>query len=167
MAWHTPWMIWLAQAAFIGLVLLIAGCLGVLLCRQPVRRLRLMELTLVACLLAPLLSLCPGVPRLSLGWLRPASEEQAKLGEQEAEGTGQALGQFTEAAALPDGVANGPAAGTELATVKNDLVPPRQTAAGWHEVSSAEKDATPAGLRAASFLPILFLPFVLAVAYGT
>src|SRR5713226_8810302 len=119
MAWHTPWMIWLAQAAFIGLVLLIAGCLGVLLCRQLVRRLRLMELTLVACLLAPLLSLCPGVPRLCLGWFQPASEEQAKLGEQEAEGTSQALGQLSETTALPGGVANVPAAGAELVAMKN------------------------------------------------
>lgn len=73
MAWHIPFWHWLVQAAVGGLLLLSAGCLAARLCRQPVRRLRVIELTLLGCLLVPWLSLVSGLPQWSLGWL-PAPE---------------------------------------------------------------------------------------------
>jgi beta-lactamase regulating signal transducer with metallopeptidase domain len=69
MAWHIPFWYWLAHAALGGLLVLGVGCLAASLCRQPVRRLRLIELTLLGCLLTPWLSLLSGVPQWSLGWL--------------------------------------------------------------------------------------------------
>jgi beta-lactamase regulating signal transducer with metallopeptidase domain len=69
MVWHISLWHWLAHAALVGFLFLSAGCLAVRLCRQPVRRLRLAELTLLGCLLAPWLNLLPGLPRYALGWL--------------------------------------------------------------------------------------------------
>ncbi len=69
MAWHVTLWHWLAHAAVAGSLVLAVGCLAVRRVRQPVRRLRLAELTLLGCLLAPWLSLLPGLPRFSLGWL--------------------------------------------------------------------------------------------------
>src|SRR5438132_14434281 len=69
MAWHIPFGVWLAHAALGGLLVFGAGCLAARLCREPVRRLRLIELTLLGCLLVPWLSLVSGLPQWSLGWL--------------------------------------------------------------------------------------------------
>jgi beta-lactamase regulating signal transducer with metallopeptidase domain len=69
MAWQTGFLDWLAHAALGSFLLLAVGCLAVRLCRQPVRRLRLAELTLLGCLLAPWLNLVPGLPHYALGWL--------------------------------------------------------------------------------------------------
>ena len=63
MAWHVSLWHWLAHAALGAFLVLAVGCPAVRLCRQPVRRLRLAELTLLGCLLAPWLSLAPGLPR--------------------------------------------------------------------------------------------------------
>src|SRR6516162_3463417 len=165
MAWHAPWMIWLAQSAFVGLVLLAAGCLGVLLCRQPVRRLRLMEITLVACLLAPLLSLCPAVPRWSLGWFESPSEGHAQLNGQHTETTGQALDQSTALTALPDPVPSRPAAVAEVVARKSQIVLPQLAGASARDVFSPVNGPTPERLRAASFLPITLVPYLLGAAY--
>jgi protocatechuate 3,4-dioxygenase beta subunit len=73
MTWHLPLLAWLAHAALGGLLVLAAGCLAVRCCRQPAVRLRLIELTLLGCLLAPWLYLLPGVPRWSAGWLAPGA----------------------------------------------------------------------------------------------
>ena len=56
MAWHISLWHWLAHAALSGFLLLAVGCLALRPVRQPVRRLRLAELTLFGCLLAPWLS---------------------------------------------------------------------------------------------------------------
>src|SRR5690348_6997571 len=77
MAWQTGFLHWLAHAALGAFLLLAAGCLAVRLCRQPVLRLRLAELTLLGCLLSPWLHLVPGLPHYSLGWLEAARGEQA------------------------------------------------------------------------------------------
>src|SRR5438309_11574906 len=69
MSWHIPVWYWLAHAAVGTLLVSAAGCLGAALCRQPVRKLRLIEMTLFGCLLAPWLSLLSGLPQWSLGWL--------------------------------------------------------------------------------------------------
>jgi beta-lactamase regulating signal transducer with metallopeptidase domain/protocatechuate 3,4-dioxygenase beta subunit len=72
MAWHIPIWYWLAHSALGGLLLLAGGCAVARLCQQPVRRLRVLELTLLGCLLVPWLHLVPGLPQWSLGWLTPA-----------------------------------------------------------------------------------------------
>src|SRR5262252_6505715 len=78
MAWHTPVWYWLAHAALGSLVILALGGLAVRLCREPARRIRLIELTLLGCVLVPWLSRLPGTPRWSLGWLDgPPAEEAA------------------------------------------------------------------------------------------
>src|SRR5262249_40397486 len=77
MAWQIPFGIWLAHAALGGLLVFSAGFLAARLCRQPIQRLRVIELTLLGCLLVPWLSLVSGVPQWSLGWL-PASEPRAE-----------------------------------------------------------------------------------------
>jgi protocatechuate 3,4-dioxygenase beta subunit len=77
MAWQTYFLSWLAHAALSAFLLLAAGCLAVRLCRQPVRRLRWAELTLLGCLLTPWLGLVPGLPRYELGWLETVKMETA------------------------------------------------------------------------------------------
>src|SRR4051794_37157684 len=77
MAWHTPLWYWLTHAALGSLVLLALGGLAVRLCREPARRIRLIELTLLGVLLVPWLSGLPGTPRWSLGWLSEPHGEKA------------------------------------------------------------------------------------------
>jgi beta-lactamase regulating signal transducer with metallopeptidase domain/protocatechuate 3,4-dioxygenase beta subunit len=74
MTWYIPIWTWLAHAAVGTLLVLAAGCLGAALSRQPVRKLRLLELTLAGCLLAPWLSLVSGLPQWSLGWLESTEQ---------------------------------------------------------------------------------------------
>jgi beta-lactamase regulating signal transducer with metallopeptidase domain/protocatechuate 3,4-dioxygenase beta subunit len=68
---HPAVVAWLAHAAVGGSVFLAAGCLAVALCRQPVRCIRLIELTLAGALLAPFASSLPWLPHWSTGWLAP------------------------------------------------------------------------------------------------
>lgn len=77
MAWQLSFLCWLTHAALSAFLLLGAGCLAVRLCRQPVRRLRLAELTLIGCLLAPWLHLVPGLPHYALGLLEATRVESA------------------------------------------------------------------------------------------
>ena len=91
MAWQISFLYWLAHAALSAFLLLGAGCLAVRLCRQPVRRLRWAELTLVGCLLAPWLNLVPGLPHVGLGWLEAARTETA-LPAPEADETAPPVG---------------------------------------------------------------------------
>src|SRR5262249_17808622 len=79
MTWQTPVWNWLAHAAVGNLLVLAVGCVGAALCRQPVRRLRLIELTFLGCLLAPWLSLVSGLPQWSLGWLDVPAATAAAL----------------------------------------------------------------------------------------
>lgn len=67
MSWHLVLWPWLLHAALGGSLILLVGCLAVRFCRQPVRRLRLIELALLGCLLAPLLGRLPNVPHWSAG----------------------------------------------------------------------------------------------------
>src|SRR5262249_45197665 len=69
MTWYISVSYWLAHAAVGGFLLLSAGCLAVWVCRQPVRRLRLIEVTLIGCLLLPLVYRLPGLPQWSMGLL--------------------------------------------------------------------------------------------------
>ncbi len=53
MSWHLVVCTWLAHAALGGSAVLLAGCLALRACKQPARRLRLIELTLLGCLVVP------------------------------------------------------------------------------------------------------------------
>lgn len=69
MAWQVLVLNWLVHAAVGGSLVLLVGCIAVACCRQPVRRVRLIELTLAVALLAPLIGRLPGMPQWSAGWL--------------------------------------------------------------------------------------------------
>lgn len=69
MAWYLVALNELIHLALGGSLLLGAGCLAVGCCHQPVRRVRLIELTLLGCLLLPLASQLPWLPRWSAGWI--------------------------------------------------------------------------------------------------
>ena len=56
------------HSALLSLAVLALGSGAVLLCRQPARRLRIIELSLAGCLLAPLLGMIPGYPQLGIAW---------------------------------------------------------------------------------------------------
>jgi beta-lactamase regulating signal transducer with metallopeptidase domain/protocatechuate 3,4-dioxygenase beta subunit len=68
-AWHLPVTVWLAQAALGGFLVLAIGCVAVNACRQPVRRVRLIELTLLTSLFVPWVSRLPWLPHWSTGLL--------------------------------------------------------------------------------------------------
>src|SRR3954451_11013856 len=57
----------LADAAAGGLIVLAAGSLAARLCRQPVRRARLIVLSLLGAMAVPALGALPVVPRWSVG----------------------------------------------------------------------------------------------------
>lgn len=59
-------IMWLAYSAAAATLFLATGTVAVLLRRQPVEYLRIIQWTLLACLLAPLVNQLPGVPRWSL-----------------------------------------------------------------------------------------------------
>jgi beta-lactamase regulating signal transducer with metallopeptidase domain/uncharacterized GH25 family protein len=83
MTWHLAVITWLAHAALGGSVFLAAGYLAVYLCRQPVRRIRLIELTVAGALLVPWASQLPWLPHWSAGWLasESANSGPAAVGE--------------------------------------------------------------------------------------
>ena len=56
----------LIETAVVSLVLCTLGSLAVLCCRQPVRRMRIIILTLAGSVLAPFINLLPGLPHWSL-----------------------------------------------------------------------------------------------------
>ena len=58
---------WLVHSALISLMVLIVGSGAALLCRQPTRRARIIELSLAGCLVAPWLGMIPGYPQLAVG----------------------------------------------------------------------------------------------------
>ncbi len=57
---------WLVRSALVSLTILLIGSGAVLVWRQPLRRVRIIELVLAACLIAPWLGLIPGYPQLSV-----------------------------------------------------------------------------------------------------
>jgi beta-lactamase regulating signal transducer with metallopeptidase domain/5-hydroxyisourate hydrolase-like protein (transthyretin family)/protocatechuate 3,4-dioxygenase beta subunit len=61
-------VVWLVYSAVAATLFLVIGALTVCLRREPVERLRLIQWTLAACLLAPLVNQLPGMPRWSLAW---------------------------------------------------------------------------------------------------
>ena len=72
MPWSESLYWWLVYSALVSLVVLAIGSTAVLLCRQPARRLRIIELSLAGCLIAPLLGMIPGYPQLTIVWRHAA-----------------------------------------------------------------------------------------------
>jgi beta-lactamase regulating signal transducer with metallopeptidase domain len=60
---------WLAHAAVGGLIVLVLGSLAAQLCRQPVRRARIVILTLVGAFIVPWLGILPIAPKWSAGFV--------------------------------------------------------------------------------------------------
>src|SRR5262245_6534827 len=93
MTWHTPVWHWLTHAALGSLILLAVGGLAVRLCREPARKIRLIELTLLGCLLSPWVGGLALLPQWRLGWLDTPAPEPAPppaAGETVATGPGTA-----------------------------------------------------------------------------
>lgn len=67
MAWQAVLGRLLVYLALDGIVILSLAFLAVWWCRQPIRRLRIIEIALVGALVAPCSVLLPGFPQLSLG----------------------------------------------------------------------------------------------------
>ena len=57
---------WLIRSALVSLTILLIGSGAVLIWRQPLRRVRIIELVLAGCLIAPWLGLIPGYPQISV-----------------------------------------------------------------------------------------------------
>ena len=57
---------WLMRSALVSLTILLVGSGEILIWRQPLRRVRIIELVLAGCLIAPWLGMIPGYPQLSL-----------------------------------------------------------------------------------------------------
>ena len=70
---------WLVYSALVSLVVLTLGSGAVLLCRQPTRRLRIIELTLVGCLISPWLVMIPGYPQWVVGWWYASPPERHEV----------------------------------------------------------------------------------------
>ena len=64
--WQGDFGSWLIHSAVFGVIILAIGAIAVRLCRQPVYRIRIIQLTLVACLLVPLLQQVKSLPHVSL-----------------------------------------------------------------------------------------------------
>src|SRR5262245_8661630 len=77
MAWHLVALDLLIHTAAGGSLLFLAAALAVRWCRQPVRRVRLIELALAGAVLLPLTSQLPGLPRWSAGLLPRSAESPA------------------------------------------------------------------------------------------
>src|SRR4051794_33625429 len=82
MDWYVFAWRWLAHAAVGGSVVLGLGSLAAWLCRQPVRRARVVVLTLLGAVAVPWLGALPVAPRWSLGLL-PAPATAPSRGETE------------------------------------------------------------------------------------
>ena len=69
MPWSESLFSWIVYSALASLAVLGIGSVAALLCRQPARRLRIIELSLAGCLIVPWLGMIPGYPRLAIAWL--------------------------------------------------------------------------------------------------
>ena len=67
---------WLVRSALVSLTILLIGSGAVLVWRQPLRRVRIIELVLAGCLIAPLLGMIPGYPQFSVVWWHTAAVKQ-------------------------------------------------------------------------------------------
>jgi hypothetical protein len=67
---------WLVRSALVSLTILLIGTGAVLVWRQPVRRVRIIELVLAGCLITPWLGMLPGYPQLAIAWWHTAAINQ-------------------------------------------------------------------------------------------
>ncbi len=68
MPWTDTLYPWLIHSALVSLVVLAVGSVAAALCRQPARRVRIIELTLAGCLVAPCLGMIPWYPQFTVAW---------------------------------------------------------------------------------------------------
>src|SRR5262245_61621710 len=61
----------LSGAALMSLLVSAIGSAAALICREPVRQMQIITVTLAACVLAPLFALVPGLPRWSIPEWQP------------------------------------------------------------------------------------------------
>ncbi len=136
---HGPYG-WLVHSALMSLIVLSIGSGAVLLSGQPIRRLRIIELTLLGCLVAPWLGMVPGYPQL----IRVGSSDVAAVDRQEA-------------ASLPSAATTVP-----RRDPRHDSLPPAFE--GIPSGRSAAADVTPA--RAMDVISWLIAVYFLGVAFG-
>ena len=136
---HGPYG-WLVHSALMSLIVLLIGSGAVLLSGQPIRRLRIIELTLLGCLVAPWLGMVPGYPQL----IRVGSSDVAAVDRQEA-------------ASLPSAATTVP-----RRDPRHDSLPPAFE--GIPSGRSAAADVTPA--RAMDVISWLIAVYFLGVAFG-
>src|SRR5262249_6317534 len=117
MAWYLTVWHGLTQAALGSFLVLVLGCLAAGLCRQPVRRLRVAELTLLGGLLGPCLGWLPGWPRWPVGWSLGSSAAVELPTESAEEGNGQAQMGQANSPALPVTILATPSASPQSAEV--------------------------------------------------
>jgi beta-lactamase regulating signal transducer with metallopeptidase domain/uncharacterized GH25 family protein len=131
MAWHLTALNGLVHAALGGAVCLLIGGLAVCCCRQPARRIRLIELTLLGALLVPLVQLLPGLPHWRAGWLALTSPEAVVVRE-----SAPAAVSPTDARLLPEAPAAFPAVPAAPATALGES-PSAITTREWAPALSA------------------------------
>jgi beta-lactamase regulating signal transducer with metallopeptidase domain/uncharacterized GH25 family protein len=158
MAWHISVCQWLAQAALVSFLILAAGCLAVQACRQPIRRLRLIELTLAGCLIVPWLTLLPGLPGWTVARLDLPGDSDSlpsPQGEQAAGG-----GSWP----LPELNRSSPQVARTTKTSASDPVTPAVTPPSVPVVSPAASAPEPGVLPSFSISVLLVNIYALAVA---
>ena len=70
---------WLVRSALVSLTILLIGSGAVLIWRQPLRRVRIIELVLAGCLIAPWLGMIPGYPQFSLVASQPPVTQKLEV----------------------------------------------------------------------------------------
>jgi uncharacterized GH25 family protein len=148
MAWHLGALTWLAHAAVGGSLFLAAGCLAAALCRQPVRRILVIELALAGALLVPWAAALPCLPHWSAGWLDlapPAADPEPAA----------TLAVFTESS--PPQLAIAAGAREEAPTPAPSVG--KLPAADFH-------DEAPAAMPPAPAVRVVSLPAAVLIVYG-
>src|SRR5439155_18047028 len=155
MAWYLVVWQWLAHAAVGSLLILAVGGLAVRLCRQPVQRLRVIELALVGCLIAPWLSLLPDLPHWSAGVLStPGTAEESPAAPLPSP---EPIATTAAAPALP------PDPPTEVAADAKPVDVGAGLAGSDGELPATMPAAPPVVPQRASLLPPLPTPFVIVL----
>ena len=70
---ETQFELWLCYAALSGLVILAIGSLAVWLCKEPIHKVRIIQWTFAACLVAPLVQVFGLTPGYEVGLVSPVS----------------------------------------------------------------------------------------------
>ncbi|HEV3119168.1 MAG TPA: M56 family metallopeptidase, partial [Gemmataceae bacterium] len=148
MAWQLSALNALVHLALAGSLFLAAGCLAVLCYRQPVRRVRLIELTVLGALLLPVAIQVSWLPRWSTGWLRLENSSDLTPVARETE---PAPGGVPPASALADAIV--PAVANDEKTIAATPI----TLASPTSVSEVNEKLSEAGPGPLMSLPVVTL----------